>query len=355
MAYRVLVIDDEPDLELLIVQRFSAEIESGELVFEFAINGLEGLKKIEKQNNFEVILTDLKMPVMDGLELLSILKEKEILSKAIVASAYDDIENIRSAMNSGAFDFIVKPISFDDLKVTIYKAISEYKGMMQGLDARIKLIEAVKEKESAILKERLRISRDLHDDIGATLSSISICAETTLNHLRNLETDAAINLVCRINADAHDMVASMSDMVWLVNPANDKMEKLFDRLRTYATAVLAAKNIQFTFDDEISLNEHNLSIDIRKNIYLLFKEAINNALKYSDCSLLKLEVQNENEKIIFKLSDNGKGFNPEKNKNGNGLKNMQQRATEINAELKIKSSAETGTLVELKVHQNSLR
>lgn len=348
MKGKILVIDDEPDLQLLITQRFQTEIESGELVFEFASDGLEGLKKVESNNNYHVIVTDLKMPIMDGLELLAELKKREVLSKALVASAYDDMENFRSAMNSGAFDFIVKPIAFNDLKVTIYKAIADYNNNIEGLEARKKLIEAVKEKEAAILRERLRISRDLHDDIGASISGISISAITAQKKLSENNIHEAGSLLHHIAQDAHDMVTSMSEMVWLINPKNDSMEKLFDRIRTYATHVLPAKDILFSFNDEVSLNPLILSIEERKNIYLIFKEAINNAAKYSECSEVNLIVQKNKSTVDFILSDNGNGFDKSKVQFGNGLKNMQQRADEINGKFSTESNS-NGTTIKLSV------
>jgi signal transduction histidine kinase len=271
-----------------------------------------------------------------------------VLSKALVASAYDDMENFRSAMNSGAFDFIVKPIAFNDLKVTIYKAIADYNNNIEGLEARKKLIEAVKEKEAAILRERLRISRDLHDDIGASISGISISAITAQKKLSENNIHEAGSLLHHIAQDAHDMVTSMSEMVWLINPKNDSMEKLFDRIRTYATHVLPAKDILFSFNDEVSLNPLILSIEERKNIYLIFKEAINNAAKYSECSEVNLIVQKNKSTVDFILSDNGNGFDKSKVQFGNGLKNMQQRADEINGKFSTESNS-NGTTIKLSV------
>jgi signal transduction histidine kinase len=150
---KILVVDDEPDLELLIRQRFRHKIRNNEIVFDFAGNGVEALEKLNLNNDFDLVLTDINMPVMDGLTLLIKIKEQQKNSKAVVVSAYGDLENIRTAMNRGAFDFITKPIDFQDLETTIYKTIEEQRLIRQGMLAREQLGITIIEKERAELEK----------------------------------------------------------------------------------------------------------------------------------------------------------------------------------------------------------
>jgi signal transduction histidine kinase len=129
MAYKILVVDDEPDLELLIRQRFRRAIRAGEMDFVFAHNGAEALEKLREQPDIPLVLTDINMPQMDGLTLLAHLEElngdkAKSPIKAVVVSAYGDMVNIRTAMNRGAFDFLTKPIDFQDVEITIAKTLN---------------------------------------------------------------------------------------------------------------------------------------------------------------------------------------------------------------------------------------
>jgi phosphoserine phosphatase RsbU/P len=117
----ILVVDDEPDLELLIRQMFRRQIREGALAFSFASDGIEALEYLANDVTTDIVLSDINMPRMDGLSLLGKIRELERPLKVIMVSAYGDMENIRTAMNRGAFDFITKPISFDDLTITIEK------------------------------------------------------------------------------------------------------------------------------------------------------------------------------------------------------------------------------------------
>jgi diguanylate cyclase (GGDEF)-like protein len=123
MTAKILVIDDEPLLEYVILQLFRHQISTQELEFEFAINGVQALEKLQTKGSFDLVLTDINMPEMDGLTLLENLPAIDPTLKAVVVSAYGDMPNIRTAMNRGAFDFLTKPIDFDDLKITINKAL----------------------------------------------------------------------------------------------------------------------------------------------------------------------------------------------------------------------------------------
>jgi adenylate cyclase len=123
MSTKILVVDDEPDLETLLTQRFRRAIRKGELTFVFAENGKEALSKLEEHPDTIMVLSDINMPVMDGITLLGHLGEVDPMLKAVVVSAYGDMDNIRAAMNRGAFDFITKPIEFGDLDVTMNKAL----------------------------------------------------------------------------------------------------------------------------------------------------------------------------------------------------------------------------------------
>ena len=123
MTAKILVIDDEPLLEYVILQLFRHQISTQELEFEFAINGAQALEKLQTEGSFDLVLTDINMPEMDGLTLLENLPAIDPTLKAVVVSAYGDMPNIRTAMNRGAFDFLTKPIDFDDLKITINKAL----------------------------------------------------------------------------------------------------------------------------------------------------------------------------------------------------------------------------------------
>ena len=139
---KILVVDDEADLELLIRQKFRKQIQSGAYTFMFARNGVEALDQLDHDRDIEVVLTDINMPEMDGLTLLVKLSELDRVLRAVVVSAYGDLDNIRTAMNRGAFDFLTKPIDFADLEITVEKTIKQVAQLRQALREHARL-EAV--------------------------------------------------------------------------------------------------------------------------------------------------------------------------------------------------------------------
>ncbi len=125
MSAKILFVDDEPDLESLISQRFRKKIRAEKWQLFFAHNGVQALEKVKQHPDIDIIVTDLNMPEMDGLTLLSKLNQINLAFKTIVISAYGDMKNIRNAMNFGAFDFLTKPIDFQDLEITLNKTLRE--------------------------------------------------------------------------------------------------------------------------------------------------------------------------------------------------------------------------------------
>ena len=132
---KILVADDEADLEMLIKQKFRQKIREQQYEFIFAVNGNDALDKLQQHPDVDVMLSDINMPEMDGLTLLSKLKELSPLIKAVIVSAYGDMDNIRTAMNRGAFDFITKPVNFEDLELTMEKTIRHVNQMRETLKA----------------------------------------------------------------------------------------------------------------------------------------------------------------------------------------------------------------------------
>jgi class 3 adenylate cyclase/CheY-like chemotaxis protein len=132
MTATILVVDDEPDLEALVLQKFRRQIRDGEVTFVFAHDGIEALQSIEDHPDVDMVVSDINMPRMDGLSLLQKLQEAEDKKSTIIVSAYGDMSNIRTAMNRGAFDFLTKPIDFGDLEMTIDKTIRHVEMMREA-------------------------------------------------------------------------------------------------------------------------------------------------------------------------------------------------------------------------------
>ncbi|WP_420609677.1 PP2C family protein-serine/threonine phosphatase [Candidatus Poriferisodalis sp.] len=138
--WRILVVDDEPDLEPLVLQRMRRHIRSGKYEFEFAGNGLEALEKLRADDSIDLVLSDINMPQMDGLTLLSQLGSLDQDLRAVIISAYGDMGNIRTAMNRGAFDFVTKPVDFDDLQITIERTVEHLRQWREATASRDKLV-----------------------------------------------------------------------------------------------------------------------------------------------------------------------------------------------------------------------
>jgi sigma-B regulation protein RsbU (phosphoserine phosphatase) len=149
MPTQILVVDDEPDLELMISQKFRKQVREKELLFAFVKSGVEALQKLQENGEIDVVLTDINMPEMDGLTLLGKLSEQYPLIKAVIVSAYGDMSNIRTALNRGAFDFLTKPIDFNDLEITLKKTIDEARAFRQGVRDRDQLVAIQQELEVA--------------------------------------------------------------------------------------------------------------------------------------------------------------------------------------------------------------
>ena len=143
------------------------------------------------------------------------------------------------------------------------------------------------------------------------------------------------------------MVSKLSDIVWLINPEQDTISELFQRLEEYARQMVSARNMRFSLELPPELADVHIKLEARRNIYLFFKEAINNAVKYSDGSLLELEAKIIQNRIRFSIRDDGKGFDEMTIRRGNGLTNMMKRAEDIGANFRIDAKPNRGVHIEM--------
>ena len=163
MPVKILFVDDEPDLESLISQKFRKKIRTGEYQVFFAHNGVEALSKLLEQPDIDIVLTDINMPVMDGMALLAKLNELVTLVKTVVISAYGDLGNIRKAMNGGAFDFLIKPIDFQDLEITINKTLCHVQQLKENERARQEREDKLRESEAREREKAIQLELALQN------------------------------------------------------------------------------------------------------------------------------------------------------------------------------------------------
>ncbi len=184
---------------------------------------------------------------------------------------------------------------------------------------------------------RNEISKDLHDDVGSTLSSISILSQVAQDKMAEGQQEQSSSIISKINNSAQEMVEKMGDIVWAVNSKKDSIQDVILRLKNAFLETCVSRGIQLVFYCDSVLEKRTMSMQIRKNLYLISKEAINNAIKYSGGNQIAISFSMNAQGMELKITDNGKGFDSLKEANGNGLSNMNTRADEMNAILKIKS------------------
>jgi signal transduction histidine kinase len=208
---------------------------------------------------------------------------------------------------------------------------------------------AVEQLQSQLAVEKLRnkISGELHDDLGGTLSGITMYSYMVNDLLHAGKYEQASQSVNIIQKSADEMTSNLHDLVWTISPGQDNLQKLIERLEEYASDMAAVKNIKFKVNVPEQTDKILLPVETRRNIYLFCKEAINNAVKYSGSNLLELVITKENNLLKISINDNGKGFDISTIKKGNGLDSMQNRADEIEGKLILFSKENEGTSVSL--------
>ncbi len=197
---KILVADDEADLEVLIKQKFRKQIREAQYEFLFALNGFEALKQLKENPDIDMVLTDINMPEMDGLTLLTHLREKSPMLQSVIVSAYGDMENIRTAMNRGAFDFITKPVNFEDLEITMEKTLSHVKQLRNTLLAikenNILKMYVDQNVLSFMNKQEFEVSLMRNESIQASVVFIDICGFTKISETH--APDEVVNLINNI-------------------------------------------------------------------------------------------------------------------------------------------------------------
>ena len=265
---KILVVDDEVDLEMLIKQKFRQKIRDRQYEFVFAINGNDALDKLDQHNDVEVLLCDINMPEMDGLTLLLKLKERSPLIKSVIVSAYGDMENIRTAMNRGAFDFITKPVNFVDLELTVEKTIDYVRQLKQTMQAikennilRMYVDETVL---NFMNKQEFESSLMTNETIEATVVFIDICSFTAIT-----ETESPDTVVELLNKYFDVMVKEIIDQNGYIDKfIGDAIMAVFRgqfHLDRAIDACLAVRNKIETMKDSAAGLTHDLDVSIGVN------------------------------------------------------------------------------------------
>lgn len=194
----------------------------------------------------------------------------------------------------------------------------------------------------ALERVRLRIAADLHDDVGSTLSSIAIASEVARKEVSDNTTSAADTLT-RITANARAMLERLDDIVWTINPSNDSLDEILLRMQGFAAEILETKGIVYTIAFPEQSKAVRIPMEMRRHLYLIFKEAVNNVARHSECTKVEIRVEVNAGKLTLVVKDNGKGFDARTSFSGNGLRTMQGRAVGMGGGVVVHSDPGSGT------------
>ena len=200
----------------------------------------------------------------------------------------------------------------------------------------------------AVERIRTRIATDLHDDIGSSLSQIAILSEVARRSIENSEASASGPL-SDITAVSGELVDSMSDIVWTINPKHDNLSNLEHRMRRFATDVLTARNIDLDFRTMGTQPDLRIGAELRRQVFLISKEAVNNIVRHSGASLTVMEFGVAEEHLVLRVTDDGIGFDPSVCVEGNGLVNIRKRALDLGGTAVFESLSNRGATLTLRV------
>ena len=203
----------------------------------------------------------------------------------------------------------------------------------------------------AVERVRNKVARDLHDDVGSTLSTINILSSMAKTKLLTDPVKTS-EYITKITDNSQYMMEAMDDIVWSIKPDNDNMQRIVARMREYASSILEPKDIMISFIVGENIYDLKLNMEIRRDVFLIFKEAVNNSAKYSHCTKIEIRITHANKKLNISIADNGIGFNANTADSGNGLGNMQKRAETLHGSLLINSMEGEGTNITLTIPVN---
>jgi signal transduction histidine kinase len=311
VATRILVVDDEPDFELLINQQFRRQIRAGEFTFSFARDGEQALTVLQKDAGFDLMLLDINMPVMDGLTLLARLSGLQAQVRAIIVSAYGDMPNIRTAMNRGAFDFVVKPIDMVDLQATIRKALDEI-AKLREIERRRLAAERARSNLSHFLAN---MSHELRTPLNAIIGVTEMLREDAEALKQDLEP------LDRVLGAGRHLLALINDILDLskieagrmeLNLASFSLAPVIDEV-VKTIEPLAAKNgnqVAVHCDGEIGMM-HADQMRLRQALLNL----MSNANKFTERGIITIDAHHQQENggnwITLAVTDTGIGMTPE--------------------------------------------
>ena|GEM_PF-1830307 len=199
------------------------------------------------------------------------------------------------------------------------------------------------------LKLRAALAQDLHDDLGSEMSGIALSSYAAARSGDPSRMSAALEHIAR---QSQKLVEDMRDMVWSIHPDNDTLEKMTGRMKQHASNLLHEQDVALRFEVSPDALRIKMEPEARKQLYLLFKEALNNLARYANCTTAYISIRREQGQFILEIRDNGKGFEVTTATMGNGMRNMHSRAAVLNGSLEIESTAGQGTVVRLRARLN---
>jgi signal transduction histidine kinase len=284
-----------------------------------------------------------------------------------------------SSLAAGAYRFLVRPVSADGTSsqppasvsfrvlqpvwrrwwfvlMTLVLITVPIVGVARYRHQRMRVVRDAEEALRRSGEERLveleqvrrRIATDLHDDIGSSLSQVYLLSEVVRQRVGPDDSEV-IEPLAMISSASEEMVSSMSDIVWAINPQKDHLSDVILRMRRFASDTFATRDIAFRFSAPDADTDVRLGANIRREVFLIFKESVNNLVKHSGCTEAEVEFQMTDSSLLLRVSDNGKGFDASRDSDGHGLVSMRERAASVGGQFDLVSEAGRGTIVMLSI------
>ncbi len=350
ILYRDSLISAKTRADIAEIEtRFETEKKDNEIL---RLNTEQRIRQLEIEKQKAIISGNMMLAKQKENEISLLSKETE-LQYAKIKQQEEELENqILLAKNNEQQLKLAR--QEQQLRKQELKEQMQVRNIVIGASLLLALLAAILfnryklkkrlEQQEQLLSVRGDIAKDLHDEIGSTLTSIKILSEVSQNNLHK-DQQKASSLLHKITEQSSQMQQGMSDIIWAIKPDNDKLGNMLIRMREYASHTLEPKDIDVVFRVNEKALDQSVDMQQRRDFFLIYKEAINNAAKYSKAKRVEIGIEMANGLLQLKISDNGIGFNAGPESSSNGLKNMKARAEALNGFVEIHSTPGEGTII----------